>query len=349
MDVGKYIISKNSTIREAMKKMDEGGQGFLAVADGDDVIGVVTDGDFRRGIIQNLDLESNVDTIMNTDFIFVEAGYHLKEVDKIFSSTKIRHLPVLLNTKLVSVIFKVEWDKEKVATTAPHIPVVIMAGGKGTRLEPFTRILPKPLIPIGDQAVIELIMNEFAKHGMSSFYISINHKGGMIKAYFDGTPSNYEIQYIHEEKPLGTAGALKLLDGVLAETFFVTNCDILIYSDYRKIYQFHKEKNYDLTLIASLQRHTVPYGICKMQNESDLMEIIEKPHYDFVVNTGMYLLEPHVIQYIPESAFYNITDLIIQLLKMNFKVGCYAVPKDAWLDIGQWSEYRRVISKLNVT
>jgi len=167
MDVSKYIIRKNMTIREAMKRMDEGGQGFLAIADEDNVIGVVTDGDFRRGIIRDLDLEMDVSTIMNVDFIFVEAGYHQQEVDKIFATTKIRHLPVLLGTKLVSVIFKVEREKED-AAAVPSVPVVIMAGGKGSRLEPFTRILPKPLIPIGDHPVIELIMGELAKNGMSS-------------------------------------------------------------------------------------------------------------------------------------------------------------------------------------
>jgi len=349
MDVSKFVIAKNTSIREAMQRMDKGGQGFLAVADDDKIVGVVTDGDFRRGIIRNPDLEIDVSTVMNVDFIFVEAGYHQKEVDRIFSTTKIRHLPVLLNSKLISVIFKIEHDKDDTETAMLGIPVVIMAGGKGTRLEPFTRILPKPLIPIGDQPVIELIMSEFAKHGMSSFYVSLNHKGGMIKAYFDGAPSNYDIKYIEEEQPLGTAGALKLLEGILFEPFFVTNCDIVIYTDYRKIYQFHKEKNYDLTLVVSMQCHTVPYGVCNIQNESDLLEIIEKPQYDFLVNTGMYLLEPHVLKYIPASAFYNITDLIAQLLKLNFKVGCYAIPEDAWIDIGQWSEYRRVISKMNLT
>lgn len=331
MEVGKYIIGKNTTIREAMKKMDEGGQGFLAIADEDNIIGVITDGDFRRGIIRNLDIESEVSTIMNAKFIFVEAGYHQQEVDRIFSTTKIRHLPVLLGSKLISVIFKVERDKENASSAFPHIPVVIMAGGKGSRLEPFTRILPKPLIPIGDQPVIELIMGEFAKHGMNSFYISINHKGSMIKAYFDGSLCNYNIKYINEEQPLGTAGSLKLMKEILTETFFLTNCDIMIYSDYRKIYEFHKEKNYDLTVVVSMQRHTVPYGVCKTQNEIDLLEIMEKPQYAFMVNTGMYLLEPHLIELIPENALYNITDLIDQLLKLNFKVGCYTVPEDAWL------------------
>ena len=196
MDVSKFIIKKNTSIREAMKRMDEGGQGFLAITDEDKVIGIVTDGDFRRGIIRNPDLDIEISTIMSSGFIFIEAGYHQKEVDRIFSTTKIRHLPVLLDGKLISVIFKVEQDKDDAEAAMPTIPVVIMAGGKGTRLEPFTRILPKPLIPIGDQPVIDLIMSEFAKCGMSSFYISVNHKGGMIKAYFDGTPSNYDIKYI---------------------------------------------------------------------------------------------------------------------------------------------------------
>jgi len=347
MDVSKFIVRKNTSIKEAIRRLDEGGQGFLAIADEDKIIGIVTDGDLRRGIIRNPDLDLDISTIMNVDFVFVEAGYHQDEVERIFSTTKLRHLPVLLGGKLIEVIFKAERKKEDAEAAALSIPVVIMAGGKGTRLDPFTRILPKPLVPIGDKPVIELIMGEFAKHGMRCFYISVNHKGNMIKAYFDGKSSNYDIKYIEEKQPLGTAGSLKLLEGLLFEPFFVTNCDIVIYSDYRKIFQFHKEKGYVLTLVVSVQHHTVPYGVCNIRNESDLIEIIEKPQYDFLVNTGMYLLEPHVLRYIPESTFYNITNLVTQLLSLNFKVGCYAVSENSWIDVGQWSEYRRVINKFD--
>ena len=185
--------------------------------------------------------------------------------------------------------------------------------------------------------------NEYAKFGMKDFYISINHKGKMIKAYLEDHEGDYFFRYISENKFLGTAGALKYLDGKLDSPFFVSNCDIIIKDDYTKIYDFHKKGGYALTLVASMQHHTIPYGVCEIENGGDLKSIIEKPQYDFLVNTGMYVLDPEVLGYIPENEFFHITHLMEKLKKEGLKIGVYPVSEKSYIDVGQWNEYKNAM------
>jgi len=221
-----------------------------------------------------------------------------------------------------------------------------MAGGKGTRLAPFTNIVPKPLIPVGDKSMIELIMAEFEKYKMLDFYVSVNYKASMIKAYFEDVDHNYNVKYIDEDSPLGTAGALKFVENEFDNTFFVSNCDIIIKADYSEIYNFHVQGNYDITLVASMQHYQIPYGICELSKEGELLQIKEKPEYDFLVNTGMYLLEPKVLKLIPENKFYHITNLIEDIKKNGGKVGVFPVSEKSWIDVGQMEEYKKGTSLL---
>jgi NDP-sugar pyrophosphorylase family protein len=165
----------------------------------------------------------------------------------------------------------------------------------------------------------------------------------MIKAFFEELPIAKYLHYITEDIPLGTAGALKKLKNIVNTTFIVSNCDILIKDDYSKIVDFHKAGNYDLTLVASMQHYTIPYGVCYIENGGDLKGISEKPEYDYLVNTGMYVLEPGVIDFIPDNTFYHITHLIEDLKKNNRRIGVYPVYEKAWIDIGQWEEYKNAI------
>ena len=352
-DISEYQISKNSSIRYAIKKLDKGGIGFITVIDDNNkVIGILTDGDFRRAVLDRIELTTPVEKIANNNFIFLRKHYNKKEAEDLLRNPKVKHIPILDNKELVDIITEDTFfniKREKISKKEKlNLPVIIMAGGKGTRLDPFTRILPKPLIPFGDKPIIEIIMDEYAKFGMKNFYISINHKGKMIKAYFEDHESDYSFQYIYEDKPLGTAGALKYLEGKICSSFFVSNCDIIIKDDYTKIYDFHKKGNYSLTLVGSMQHHTIPYGVCEIENGGTLKKINEKPEYDFLVNTGMYLLNPEVLKYIPENEFFHITHLIDNLKNEGFEVGVYPVSEKSWVDVGQWGEYGKSLEKLGV-
>lgn len=350
-DIVKYIVNESTNIRETIQQMDKGGMGFVAVADAEGkIVGIVTNGDFRRAVLSGVSLDDNVLKIINKTYKYLKRGYSKEEILECYKSEIVECLPVLENGKLVDVILHSDFQNKDVIEPSRKesldLPVVIMAGGKGTRLDPFTRILPKALIPIGEKPIIEIIMNEYAKYGMRNFYISVNNKSKMIKAYFGEQDSDYNICFIDEDKPLGTAGALRFLKDKFNRPFFVSNCDIIVKSNYYEILKYHKESEYDLTLVGSMQHRTIPYGVCKFENGGLLKSIKEKPEYDFLVNTGMYLLNPHVLRYIPENTYFDMTELINLLQKNRRRVGVYPVSAKSWIDIGQLTEYKTTIREL---
>ena len=346
--VNQYLVQKDEPIRKAINLLNEGGRKIIFVVDiKNRLYGALTDGNIRRWIVKTGGIKGKVGDICNKNPIYFEKDYSIGKTREILLSEKIEAIPVVdKERKIIKILF---WDdifkEEKKDFTQIYLPVVIMAGGKGTRLDPFTRILPKPLIPIDDKAIIEVIMDDYAKFGIKKFYITINHKAKIIKAYFEEQKSNYNLEFIEEDTPLGTAGALKLLENKINTSFFVSNCDIIIKEDYAKMYDFHKENNFALTLVVSMQHHIIPYGVCEIENGGILKRVNEKPEYDFLVNTGMYLLNPETFRFIPDNKFYNITDLIFDLKKNNYKVGVYPVSEKAWLDIGQWDKYKSSLGK----
>lgn len=229
-----------------------------------------------------------------------------------------------------------------------NLPVVIMAGGEGTRLTPFTKVFPKPLMPIGEKPVIELIINKFADYGCDDFYLSLNYKAGMIKAYFNDFTPKYKISYIQEDKPLGTAGSLHFLKNMIHKTFFLSNCDVLIEADYADMLEFHRKNDNKITLVGSMKNFTIAYGVCEIRNGGSLRSIREKPDYDFLVNTGMYVLDAAVLNDIPENIFFNMTDLINVYLTQGEKIGVYPVPEKSWVDIGQCDLLQEMLKKMGI-
>jgi dTDP-glucose pyrophosphorylase len=344
----KYKIDSRCNIREAIKQIDNNGEGFIFVVEKNDkVIGLVTDGDFRRAILNEVSLDENCMSIANKDFKYVESEFNEREIINIFLQWKIDHLPVLDDGCLKEILFRKDFNlsgKVILEKKLDDVSVVIMAGGKGTRMKPFTNILPKPLIPVGEKSMLEVIMDEYNLYFQSKFYISVNYKANLIKAYLEDFLEIYDISYVSEQNPLGTGGALKYLEGKIENPFFVSNCDILIKANYVDIYNEHLIKNNDITIVASLIHYKVPYGVCEIENGGELKGMIEKPEYDFLVNAGMYILNPDVLKLIPENEFYNITDLIDSVKSIGGKVGVFPVSENSYSDSGQWEEYRNMLN-----
>ena len=348
-NISKIKIKQDCTIRDALKLMDEGGIGFCVVIDNEDVVvGVLSDGDFRRAVLNDIALDEEVNVIANENFLSVDERYTKEQIGGIFKNTVVQHIPVIEDGFLIDVITEDSfYGIDRIANKRRlKQSVVIMAGGKGTRLEPFTRILPKPLIPIGDDPILKLIMDKFKAYGVDNFYITLNDKSEMIKAYFYDHNTDKGLTFIEEDKPLGTAGSLKYLQGELDKAFFVTNCDILIESDYAAIIDFHNERNNDLTIVGSMRHHKIPYGVCEINNGGDLVIIKEKPEYNFLINTGMYYLEPDVLKLIPGDVYYDMTSLVSCAQKEGLRVGVFPVSQNSWFDVGQWNEYRNTINAL---
>lgn len=332
--------------------MDTSGRKIVFVIDEKEkLLGTVTDGDVRRFILKGKQLNEPVAHVMNTKPIVMHETHTRDDAKKIMSSKKIECIPVVNREHhIVSAFWWTDFfNGHSTPHTTLHIPVVIMAGGKGSRLHPFTYILPKPLVPIGEKPIIELIIERFMHAGCDEFYLSLNYKAKMIKAYFNDEKKAYTIRYIEEKKPSGTIGSLSLLTSKMKTTFCVTNCDILIDADYADIVAFHKQKKNHITLVTSMKHFTIPYGICEIEKkDGGLAGITEKPEYDFLVNTGMYVLEPEVLKDIPKNSTYHITDLITQYLCRGKKVGVYPISEKSWLDMGQMETYQEMLERFGM-
>ena len=348
-EIDTYKVHSDLSIRDSIKKLDTTGIGFIAITNKKNkILGIVTDGDFRRAVLAGVSMDDPIISISNKNFRFLKEGYSREELENIFFNNDIAQVPVIRNDELQEIILRkdIPYLKNAREENILKIPVAIMAGGTGTRLKPFTHVMPKPLIPIGNKPLIEIIIDRFQESGVSEFYLLLNYKANMIKAYFEGRSRAKNLHYITEEFPMGTAGALKKLKGTILSTFIVSNCDIIIKSDYRKIIDFHIKGKYDLTLVACMQHFKIPYGICSIEESGCLKEISEKPEFDYLVNTGMYILEPETLDYIPDNTFYHITHLIEELKKREKKVGVYPVYENSWIDVGQWEEYRKALKYL---
>lgn len=348
--ISNYIGNEKLGIVEAMQKIDENAQGILFIVDDRGcLIGSLTDGDVRRWLIKTGELKADVSQIMNRKPKFLFENDKLRALE-IIKENSITALPVI-NEKnnIVEIIFKselsIDFDANRIEALK-EVPVIIMAGGKGTRLYPYTKILPKPLIPIGDIPIVERIVNRFCQYGISNYFFTVNYKKGMIKSYFAEVDSEYKVCYVEEDKPLGTAGSIKLIDKKFEMPIIVTNCDTLIDADYANIYEYHKKSGNVLTIVSALKNIIVPYGVLHTKENGIIIQMDEKPKLSYFINTGMYVLNPEVIDRIPDDTFFNMTDLTDVLMKEGYQVGMYPVSEESFLDMGEFEEMHRMEEKL---
>lgn len=346
MELHKFIVDQNNTVKQAMEKMDGNGKEIVYVVSDNKLIGSLSDGDVRRYILNDGDISLPVEQAMHTEPVSIFEIDYSKTQEIFESNSGINSIPELNEDNSIrTILFRSTEQIYKEKLTAP---VVIMAGGKGTRLYPYTKILPKPLIPIGDTPIVERIINRFNKFGSEKILMSVNYKKNMIKSYFNDVDSPYQIDYFEEDKPLGTGGSLSLMREQLKETFFVSNCDILIDADYTSIYDFHKKNEYDVTMVASVKNTVIPYGVLKLDKEGLLESTEEKPEYTHLINTGMYLLEPSIVDLVPDDKFTDLPTVITKAKDNGLRVGVYPVSENSWLDMGQIKEMENMIDSLGV-
>jgi len=344
-------IHTDITIRQAMKILDRTAEKCLLVIDENNkLLGTLTDGDLRRSILSGESFTKDISSSYNTNpAVFIKNKFNIDEAKQLLRERKLDLIPIVdQNNKVLDYITWLSLSGESISKQSlMDVPVVIMAGGKGTRLGPFTKILPKPLVPIDEKPIIEHIIKHFTDVGCTNFYMTLNYKGRILKAYFEELQPDYGIHFVEEEEPLGTSGSLRLLDGPFSQPFFVTNCDIIIKTDYRSLYKFHQEGGYSITLVASAKDYVIPYGTCQLDDDGHLSHINEKPQYDFLINTGLYVLDPDVLKIIPENKYYDMTHLIEDSKNLGKKVGVFPIDDESWVDVGQWADYNKFVENLN--
>lgn len=345
------LIQEGFTIREAMKRMDKVALGILFIVDGmQKLLGVMTDGDVRRALLAGVELSDTIALAYNKKPYFIREGAYDKEgaLCRLFEQ-RLKAIPIV-DTQGKLIAYIADEDPSSIQRTRFRnidVPVVIMAGGKGVRMAPFTNVLPKPLIPIGDKTILELIINEFSHYGVRDYIFTINYRGEMIKAYFDCIDHDYKIRYLKETHFWGTAGSLSLLPDDFAKTFIVSNCDIIVKADFADVLEFHRKSGAMLTVLSSIQHHKIPYGVIRFVDGGVVNGLEEKPEISFCVNTGVYILESSCLDYIPENQVFHMTNLMESLMKDGKKVVTYPVNESEYIDIGQWEEYRLAVAKLS--
>lgn len=334
LDIKDILIDENSTMIQAMAVLDKTAKKVLFVEREGKLVASITDGDIRRWILAKGNLDAKVKEIANYNpkFLYERDRVRAREYMK---QKLIEALPIVdKSKKIVSVVMLNDGEIEPIKSL--DIPVVIIAGGLGTRLYPYTKILPKPLIPIGDLPIVEHIINKFRSYGCKRFYLIVNHKKNMIKAYFNEVEKDYEISYIDEDKPLGTGGGLSLLKGKIDSTFILSNCDIIVDEDYEKIYKFHKDTKHLITMICTLKNFTIPYGVVEIGEYGEIEAMNEKPEMSFFTNTGCYFVEPRVIEELEDEQPIAFPDIIEHYKQSGEKVGVYPISEHAWMDMGQF-------------
>lgn len=349
--INKVFISPDLHIKNALKKMDEAGEKILfAVGPGNVLLGALSDGDIRRWILKGGRLTAKASSVMNPKPHSLPEGYDPAEARRLVVEERFECVPVLDEKRRVkTAVWWFDFFKDKTQKAAKlGLPVVIMAGGKGTRLAPLTNILPKPLTPIGDSTITQHIIDRFAQYGCNKIYMSVNFKANLIKAYFSDAGPKYRIKFVEEKKPLGTAGSLYLLRRRVKTTFFLSNCDVMVDADYSDIVNFHRERRNKITIVGSMKHFTIPYGVCDIKSGGDLVSVREKPDYDFLVNTGMYVMEPELFAHIPDNRLMHMPELIEKCLAGKIKVGVYPISDKSWVDTGQWEQLQETLQRLGV-
>ena len=347
----KLLTNPKISLREALKLLKNTGKKCIIIVNKKNrLLGTLTDGDLRNHILLGKKLDESIEKVFNSKpAFFFQEKLNLKNAKKEIIKNRFELVPIVNKDKVV--VDVITWDQSlspdlKLLKKNLQASVIIMAGGKGTRLQPFTHILPKPLIPIKGKAIIEHIIDKFNMYGIDDFHISINYKSSLIEAYFKELKPSYKIKFIKENVPLGTIGVLSKFTKKFIKPVFVSNSDIIIESDLVDIYNFHKKNKNEITVVASAKNYEIPYGVCKIDKKGNLNNIAEKPKFNFLANTGLYVINPKIFKLIPKNKKFDMTELIKKTKSLKKKIGVYPVDEDSWTDIGQWNEYKRAVEKL---
>ena len=347
--IGSLSIESKESLLSVIHKMDSTTHRLLIVVENDRYKGLVSIGDIQRAIIKGVALDSPVGPILRPNATVASIHDDKHAIKALMREKMIEFMPVIDDEgNVADIIFWKDLFEGEMSINRPKIdlPVVIMAGGKGTRLKPITNVIPKPLVPVGDKTILEVIMDQFESIGCHKFYMSVNYKADMMKYYLSQLDHQYDIEFFMEDKPLGTIGSVSLLKGKITTPFFVSNCDSINEQDYRDVYDYHVNNHNDMTIVTMVKSFKIPYGVIETGEDGLMTALKEKPEQTYQVNTGVYILNPELIDEIPEGEFFHITHLMEKVQSRGGRVGCFPVSEQSWKDMGEWKEYLKMINVL---
>ncbi|MBE0471564.1 MAG: nucleotidyltransferase family protein [Methyloprofundus sp.] len=335
------LWSTKATFKDAIKLLDENGTGFLALVDEDGLLkGILTDGDVRRAILSD---QTSLEKIVNLKPEVAIEGTPKKTIINKLKKIHRKHMPVVNSVGRLKGVIALD-DEE--FNLKPNW-VVIMAGGLGTRLGDLTKDTPKPMLELGGKPMIEHIIDMFVADGFTKFMISVNYKSEVIKDYFkDGAHLGIEIMYLEEQKRLGTGGALSLIDIELNEPFFVTNGDVLTTISYNNILEFHSNVKSTATMCIKEEGYQIPYGVIEVDDEKNIVSMVEKPTKTFFINTGVYVLDPSVLNFVPKDEYFDLPSLFEKVKQVGATTKSFEIT-DYWVDVGRPSDFVNVSNKFS--
>lgn len=338
INLDRHILSSKASVKEALIKLNElAADAILFVVDENkNLVGSLTDGDVRRGLISDLSVDENVLKFIQKDPKFLRKGN--EDIFKVvqFKENNLRIIPILNkeNDQIVKII--------NFRTLRSYLPVdaVIMAGGRGKRLKPLTDVTPKPLLKVGEKPIIEHNIDRLISYGIDDFHISVKYLGQQIVDYFqDGSDRNVNIEYVWENDPLGTIGSMSLVKEYMHDYVLLTNSDLLTNLDYENFFIDFIEKDADFAIATIPYDVNIPYAVLEF-NEGLIKNFKEKPTYTYFSNGGIYLMKKEVVDLIPKNEFFNATDLLEKLIQMGKKVVSYPL-RGYWLDVGKHEDFEK--------
>ena len=330
-------LHPGNTVKEAMAIIDRGSVQFAVVVDDDlKLLGVLTDGDIRRGLLRGLGLESSIESLINKHPVVANINDTKERILELANEKKLHQIPIISNGKLIGI----QDIREFLAPKNKPNKVILMVGGLGTRLRPLTNDVPKPMLDVGNKPILHTIVENFAKYGYTDIIMCVNYKSEIIKEYFgNGDKFGVKIEYVLENQRMGTAGALSLLKERPKDDFFVMNGDLLTNVNFEYLHEYHKDSNALASICIRKYEMQVPYGVVNVR-ANKVTSIEEKPTQSFFVSAGIYMFSPIVLDFIPKGVFYDMPTLLGELLKQDFAVYPFFI-REYWLDIGKMDEYRR--------
>ena len=343
-----FFIDHNCLTKKAIEKINKlGGQSLAVVKNRNIFKGILSSYDLRKAIMNKNILNRNISKIYNQNAKFIFSDQLKEKLAEVQIKIKtLMIIPVVdrKTFKIIKILNSANIDSLKFENSKKiNCSVVIMAGGKGMRLRPYTDILPKPLLPINKKPAIRHILEKFKNYRPDKFYISINYKSEILKSYFEDSKKQFNIQLINEKKPLGTAGSLFYLKNKIKKYFFLTNCDTIINANYYNILQHHLKNKNDITVVVARKIFTIPYGVASSKKKQ--FTLVEKPKLKLNVNVGLYLIDKNILSQIKNKKYLDFTSLINNSIKIKKKIGYYEIKDKDWIDVGQMDKYKYFLNK----